>query len=161
MYIHFDQLPDSAKILIFQSDRKFTDNEERLINDKLMDFTNKWTAHKLMLNASYIIKHKYFIIIGVDEDEIGASGCSIDALNNFIKNIGNELNIDFFNRLNIAFWIENEVKLVKLQNLQNFIISKTICNKSNFFNNLATEKKQLYNNWVQEVSKTWLNTYFK
>ena len=57
MYIPFIELPLESKIWIYQSNRKFTDDEFQEIDVATQAFINDWSAHGTSLEASYLLKY--------------------------------------------------------------------------------------------------------
>ena len=51
MITTFTELPDSARIWIYQSNRNFTEEELKEINDLLTQFLTEWTAHGAALRS--------------------------------------------------------------------------------------------------------------
>ena len=80
MLIDFESLPDNSRIWIYQCNRSFSPEELEEITAGLNTFLTQWTAHGSDLKAGFEIKYKRFIIIGLDQAEASASGCSIDAV---------------------------------------------------------------------------------
>ena len=93
------ELSDTASVWVFQSDRKLNDEEIAFVQKQLNVFVPEWSAHGTNLKSDYAVVENYFIIVGVDEHFAEASGCSKDSLTRAIKGIGEQLNVDFFNRL--------------------------------------------------------------
>ena len=56
MYIPFENLPEDSKIWIYQSNRKFSDEEFSEIEVDLISFLEKWEAHSVGLESSYQMK---------------------------------------------------------------------------------------------------------
>jgi hypothetical protein len=98
MYISFEQIPSSARIWIYQANRAITDSERHEIENTLKPAVSQWAAHGASLLASVKVLHNRFVIIALDENQNEASGCSIDASTRWFKELGNRLNIDFFDR---------------------------------------------------------------
>jgi hypothetical protein len=69
--------PDS-KVWIYQSNRVFTEAENKLILDKATSFISDWTAHGKLLKASINSYYNRFLVLMVDETQANASGCGID-----------------------------------------------------------------------------------
>jgi len=161
MFVPFNDMPEYARIWIYQSDRKFTADDEANLSKLLTSFCNEWTAHKQNLNASFAIKFGFFVILAVDEQVHNASGCSIDSSVNALKKIGENLAINFFKRENIAFKLNDEVELISLNSIKNYISSDKINKQSIFFNNLANTKADLSSRWMQKVENSWLSNQFK
>lgn len=87
MFVPFESLPQESKIWIYQSNRKFSDDECSEIETDLESFLQNWSAHGTSLEASYQLKYNRFIIIAVNQEVQNATGCSIDASVQFIQNL--------------------------------------------------------------------------
>lgn len=157
MIIPFNTLPETARVWIYQSDRSLTPGEAGVINNRVSKFLEKWTAHGNTLQAGVDILHTHFIIIGLDESVSGASGCSIDSLFRDLSTLGKELNVDFFNRELIAFFINNEVKLIRREELKTFFTEVNA--EVLTFNNLVSTKGALEQEWLQTAKSSWLKRY--
>jgi tRNA U34 5-methylaminomethyl-2-thiouridine-forming methyltransferase MnmC len=79
MYQPFDQLPDSSRIWIYASTRKFSVAEQEVIRKTLQDFCAVWATHGTEMPSSFEILHEQLLVLAVDESQLGASGCSIDS----------------------------------------------------------------------------------
>ena len=96
MLVGFNEICDSSRIWIFQSDIKIENNKIELIKNELEKFLIQWSSHGKELQCSYEIKYNLFIIIAVDSNVNNATGCSVDTLTNFILKIQEDNNINFF-----------------------------------------------------------------
>lgn len=161
MITPFEKLKDSARVWIYQSDRPFTSAEVGLIEEKAGDFISSWAAHGQDLLASATIVHNHFLVIAADEDFNMASGCSIDSQFRFVQDLGANLNIDFFNRMNIAFKDNEEVMLIPMSKLKGEVETGNIHPDSTFFDNNIQTKAQLSKNWLKRAGDSWLSRYFK
>ena len=148
------------KFGIYQSDRPFTPSDYPILEKELKEFTHEWSAHSQSLKTSYDIKHDFFIILAVDESMNDASGCSIDSSVRVIKKLGEKLSIDFFKRDNLAFYDNQQVSIVPLNDLNQYINSAKVTRQSIFFNNLATSIGDLSSGWMTPAENTWLKRYF-
>jgi hypothetical protein len=95
--------PDTAKVWIYQASRALTPDENQLLSTKAKAFASGWTAHKMALQADAAVVNNLLLLLIVDENQASVSGCSIDSSVHFVKEIGAELGVDFFNRLNVAY----------------------------------------------------------
>lgn len=161
MYVPFNELPESSKIWIYQSDREFSNEDLDYLNAELKEFTKEWVAHSQTLKTSYSILFDHFIILSVDESVNDASGCSVDSSVRIIKKVGEHLSIDFFKRENLAFLVNEKVELVALSELKTNISEEYIKPQSEFFNNQINSKATLDADWKVEANSTWLSRYFK
>lgn len=159
MYIPFEELPPPARVWIYQADRPFSLAEEKLIAEALVGFCSRWEAHGRPLPTSFKIEFKQFIILSVDENSAGASGCSIDGSVRALKELGNQLMIDFFDRTKIAFLMDGKIAAFPLNQLRTLFESGKIKPSTLSFNNLTPSKSEWEKNWQTTVKNTWLSKY--
>ena len=160
MLVSFNQICDSSRIWIFQSDLKIEFNKIELIKNELEKFLMQWSSHGKELQCSYELKYNLFIIIAVDSNVNNATGCSVDSLTNFILKIQEDNNINFFNRLCIAYNIENEIMLNNLDDIKEMIRDKKFTPETIVYNNLVKTKKEYINNWKVPAIKSWHKNLF-
>lgn len=160
MLVSFNEICDSSRIWIFQSDLKIENNKIELIKNELEKFLVQWSSHDKELKSSYEIKYNLFIIIAVDGSVNNATGCSVDSLTNFILKIQEDNNINFFNRLSIAYNKENEIKLNNLSNIKDMIKDKKFSPETIVYNNLVKTKKEYINDWKVPAKKSWHKNLF-
>ncbi len=157
MLVSFSLLPDTARIWIYQSSRPMTASEVALATELTEKFIGNWTAHEAGLKGGVQVLLNHFIVIGVDENYNDASGCSIDKKVNFIKQLGAELQIDFFNRMQITYLDNETVKLTGMHDLAKAIQSGSISDETIMFNNLVTTIGEFHQNWKVPVRNSWLH----
>jgi len=109
------------RVIIYPASRPFTAKESKDIAEKLYDFLGGWAAHGKPLEASFKIEKNQFVIICVDEEKEMASGCSIDALSTLMRQLDNDYQLGFFDRMKASFVENGEVKTLKLQEFKNQI----------------------------------------
>jgi len=159
MYVPFNQLPPDSRVWVYQADRSFSDAEEKIISDSLKDFCSQWAAHGTQLETSFVIMHNLFIVLSVNENAYGASGCSIDGSVRVLKELSQQFSIDFFNRTKIAFLIEGEIKLYSMHELALLFKSLTLSGSTITFNNLVPDKATFEKTWKIPAENTWLTKY--
>jgi len=159
MFVPFDSLPDSARVWIYQSDRKLSELEQRTISDTLQSFINQWTAHNQPLKASFAMLHDYFVVLAVDESYTGASGCSIDSSVATIRQLGHQVNVDFFNRTKVAFFIDETVNQVEMGELKRMHAEGFWKGDTRAFDNTVPTKGAFLSGWMRKADETWLKRY--
>ena len=160
MVIEFDKISSHSPIWIFQCNKMLDSSLISQIEFDVKNFLNNWTSHNLEMKSSYKILHRLFLIISVENNFSNPSGCSIDKLINFVKNINQIYNIDFLNRLNVSFRHENKIKVVELIEFKNLILNGIIDSDTIVFNNMIHTKAELNENWETKVSESWYKKYF-
>jgi hypothetical protein len=154
-----NELPAHARVWIYQADRLLTDSEQQMLTDAALQFVGQWAAHGTPLTGTAQVLNGYFLVIGVDEEQAAASGCSIDKSVNFVKALGQQLNVDFFNRLNIA--VEGDgIDLVPLNKFETLVAEGKITPDTYIFDNTITTAGNFINSWHTKASATWLSRYF-
>lgn len=159
MYIPFEQLPSDARVWIYQADRAFSAEEEKMISAVLTDFCAQWMVHSQPLRTSYKIEYNHFIILSVDENAAQASGCSIDGSVRVIKELGAQLHIDFFNRLKSACLIDGRVAVLSRQEIAAAFSSGNVLSSTLTFNNLVATKGEFETTWKIGIENSWLAKY--
>jgi hypothetical protein len=139
-----NDFPETAKVWLYQSDRAFTTAEKNTIANQLQDFINEWAAHGTKLKAQGELVGDFHVVLAVDERFYGASGCSIDASVRFIKSLGDQFGIDFFNRMNFLVESDNGLKLVHFSELKNYP-------DAYFYQPLVQTVGELRSNWRIKV----------
>lgn len=160
MLTSFEKMGDNSRIWIYQSDRPINGLEKQKIQQETEEFLMQWAAHGNDLRAASTILHDHFLIISIDEAFNLASGCSIDSSVHFVQELGKRYSINFFERTNLAFWQNEDIRLVKLRDLKGLIVSEQISPNSVFFENTIQTKGKLENHWRVQASETWLKRYF-
>jgi hypothetical protein len=149
-----------SRVWVYQSDRKFTSTEENEILNKLASFTNQWKAHGNELLAKAEIRYGFFIVLTVDESQVGVTGCSIDSSVRLIKEIEQEYHVDLFNRFNIAYKVNGEVVVNSKEDFETLVNIKQVTPETIVFNNMVQNLKELESKWEVPFQNSWHSTVF-
>ena len=160
MNVPFDALGPQSRIWIYQSNRKFTEEEHRFILENTSRFLTAWTAHGNDLQAGVKILYDQFIVIGLNEAVNEASGCSIDNSVGFIRELENSLNISLLERSKVALLDNTEIRLVDFSDIKQMIASGHLKRDDKVFNNSIGSKSQLEAEWLIPAEKSWIKRYF-
>ncbi|GAB3301437.1 hypothetical protein [Hymenobacter tenuis] len=161
MYVPFSQLPDSARLWIYQAERPLTEAEVTALQPALRQFAADWTSHGRTLAASAEIRHQQFLVIGLDEAVADASGCSIDASVRFVREVEQHLGVHLLEKAKLAFLMNDEVKLLDRLELRAAVAAGTLLPETPYFDNTIGTVGQLRTAWPAPASSTWLAKYFK
>lgn len=156
----FDHLPDSSRIWIYQSDRLLTEKEAEDILSQANEFVDNWNSHGRDLIAGAEVLLNRFIVLSVNEDHKGASGCSIDHSVNFIRELEKTYQISLLDRSKIAFMEDQAVQITDLKELEKKIDAGMITADTLIFNNLVEKKGDLEKKWIIPAGSTWIKKYF-
>lgn len=154
-----ESMAGNSRVWIYQSDKKITPSQKEILSNALYTFTESWQVHGQPLKTSFAIFYDQFIVLAADEDFNAASGCSIDGSVRVLKELGKELDLDFFNRSQAAFKNDDAVILVPLADLRKKNAEGVWNEQTLFFNNLAPSVDSLRNGWIVPAGNTWLKRY--
>ena len=160
MIIPFYEMDKNSRIWVFQSNRKFFDDELVDIEKSLSIFLENWTAHKAELKVAYTIKYDRFIIIALDESINAATGCSIDKCVHFIKDLENKYEIDLLDKMNISFKQGDYISYKSIVDFKKLIKNKSVSKNTIVFNNLVLDIEEFNENWEVPATKSWHARFF-
>ena len=107
MLADFHSLPEESRIWLYAREKALTQSQQDYILNIISEELKGWNAHQQPLTAGVSILENHFIVVALDENQNGASGCSIDTLQNTIQKIEKELTLSLMNRLNVFCKIED------------------------------------------------------
>ena len=160
MIVNFKSLEKNSRVWVFQSLDFIDDRLVEEIKEKISSFLSKWKSHQKDFKSSFEIRYNTFIIIAADEGNL-VSGCSIDSLINFIKDLENSYELQLLDKLHVKY-IENG-KIIT-QHLNQFKIYCQGLGKNDnlvVFNNLVKDINELENNWQVNIKDSWHNRFIK
>lgn len=160
MLTDFKNLPDHSRIWIYQSNRKFTDEEVERLKPLLETFLVQWTAHGQALEAGFEIKYNRFIVIGLNQENASASGCSIDASVHFIQQLEKELQVDLLDKMNVTYYTGEFIAFKPLNEFKALAKAKAVSKNTIVFNNLVNTKAEYLDNWEVPASESWHVRFF-
>lgn len=154
--IHVEnKLPDTARVWVYQSNRPFSDQEIDSLVAILNDFNLQWEAHGKKLNSAIEVFYNQFIVFFVDESFQEATGCSIDKSVALMKTVESQFDVDLFDRLNLTYKDNGEIKTMKMADFQKGISKGEFTKDITVFNNMVNTKADFLNNWEVPASKSW------
>lgn len=160
MYIPFENLSEESKVWIYQSNRKFSDEEVAEIDADLQLFIGNWTAHGTSLHASFDIRYNRFIIIAVDQEVQVATGCSIDASVNFIQNLEQKYQVDLLDKMNVTFKQGEFITHKTLLEFKKLAKDKSVSENTIVFNNLVNSIEEMNESWEVAAVDSWHGRFF-
>ncbi len=155
MLVEFNTLPNTSRVWIYQANRGFSSEEILEIKNKLDLFIESWTAHGAHLKASYEMKYNRFIILALDQEVNGATGCSIDASVHFIQQLEKEYNVDLLDKMNVSFKQGEFVAYKPLLDFKKMAKNKSVSKETIVFNNLVANKEEYLEFWEVPAKDSW------
>ena len=159
MLVEFENIGSDARIWIYQANRPFSEDDLQVIASETSRFLEHWAAHGNQLKTAFNIRFNQFLILAIDEQFNHSSGCSIDGSVHFVQQLGQQLNVEFFNRTLIALYDKDSVMFERLSDVKLKLESGELSEGSLTFNNLISQVKDLSNKWIVPITDTWLKKY--
>ncbi|HBI00336.1 MAG TPA: ABC transporter ATPase [Flavobacterium sp.] len=160
MYIPFENLPEESRIWIYQSNRKFSDEEVAEIENDLQTFVEDWVAHGTSLEASFITKYNRFIILAVNQDVQQATGCSIDKSVEFIQSLEQKYKVDLLDKMNVTYKQGEFLTHKSLLDFKRMAKEKAVSPNTIVFNNLVNTIEEWKESWEVPAEDSWHSRFF-
>ena len=156
---HFNQ---NSRTWVYQASRNLTDVEAEEVKNLALGFASEWKSHGTPLKATADVLYNRFLVMMVDEDAGSASGCSIDSSVAQIRSIEQKLNIDLFDRMNLAYLnADGGLETVHANKVSDAHEHGALTEETIVFNNMVTSKSELETNWRIPLIKSWAGSRVK
>ena len=152
---YFLDYPAEAKLWIFMAERTLNKVETDVVIMYMTQFIPQWKAHGDALKAGYELIKNQFIVVTVDETPAAASGCSIDSLTRFIKEIEQKTGVIFTNRMLVAYRENDIIKTDKLSDFRQKVKSGEIKDDALIYNNGVATLNDFWDNWEKPLKESW------
>jgi hypothetical protein len=153
MLADFHGLPEESRIWLYACEKALTQSQQDYILNIISEELKGWNAHQQPLTAGVTILENHFIVVGLDENKNGASGCSIDTLQKTIQEIEKELTLSLMNRLNVFCKIEQEIHCIPSFKLESMAKADTP------FYDLTILTKSDLNTYLKPISEGWCSSF--
>lgn len=149
------------RVWIYQADRFLSEAEVSQIDELAQNFLASWTAHGSALAGKASMVDGLFLVLEVNEEVTGVTGCSIDKSVHFIKSLGEKFNINFFDRMRVAYHdLDGKLKLSSREEFQDLVNSDDFSPDTIVYNNLIQNSEELTTNWKIPFSQSWHSKVF-
>jgi len=155
MLVDFNTLPQTARIWIYQANRSFSEMELEEIANEMNSFVKDWTAHGSDLRSGYEIRYKRFIVLGLDQSQTAASGCSIDASVHFIQHLEKKYNVELLDKMNVSYKQGEYIAYKPLSDFKKMARQKAVSKNTVVFNNLVNNKQEYEEHWEVPAGESW------
>jgi hypothetical protein len=149
------ELKGNGRVWVYVSQRRLTAEEEQTIDQQLKNFFANWEAHGNRLTAGYELLEQQAIVLAVDEEAAGATGCSIDKATALIKEIDQHYQLDLFNRLILPVYAGDGLERWNLEDAKRAFQEGRISQETQVLNTTISQLKEidqirqpLKNNWI-------------
>ncbi len=155
MLADFKDLPENSRVWIYQCNRKLSEEEVAYIEKMTAQFLEQWTAHGSDLEAGFEVKYQRFLVLGLNQANASASGCSIDTSVRFIQSLQKELNVDLLDKMNVTFYNGAFIAHKPLADFKKMAKNKSVSPNTVVFNNLVNTKAEYLEYWEVPAKDSW------
>ncbi|HMI78897.1 MAG TPA: hypothetical protein VK484_08885 [Ferruginibacter sp.] len=145
-----------SRVWIYQSGRPFSKTETEEMRNMFSVFVSGWNSHGDKVKGFAGLLFDQFLVLMADESATGVSGCSTDSSVRLIKSIEEKFTVTLFNRQSLAFYLNDKIELVSLDQLEHAVENNLVNGDTLYFNNTVLTKKDMVENWIIPVKKSWL-----
>ncbi len=154
--IGFEQLSEHARLWIFAAQRELDDPERARVLEEVDRFIDQWTAHNVPLTAARDWRQGRFLMVGVDEEAAGLSGCSIDALVRRMKVVQEELGVELVDNAPVLFKNGGTIERVSRERFAELAETGAVSLDTPVFNNTLTRVGDLRAGcWEVRAEDSW------
>lgn len=138
-----------SKIWVYFSEQNFSDRSVE-IQSHINQFTKDWNSHGSLVKGIGYTMGGHIIILVADTSVCEVSGCSTDSSVQFITQLGQQFQLNLFDRQLVLLNIEDKIVATKLDQLGDYSPDILVFNP--FFSDLE--------NWIVSfVQKLWESKY--
>lgn len=161
MLVPFSTLPNHARVWIYPASRPFTAAEKEEISEILSQFLNQWATHGTPLKTAFDLPYDHFIVIGLDEEVQGASGCSIDTSVHLIQQLEAKFNVILLDKMNVCYREKEQILYISLKEFRKLAKSPKVNLDTIVFNNLVVDKAEYESIWEVPAYDSWHARFIK
>jgi hypothetical protein len=152
----FASLPDSARLWVFAAARPLDAGEQQSLLHAVDRFLDEWNAHRVPLDCARDLRYDQFLIVGVDEEAAGVSGCSVDSLVRTMKGLGQQLGVELLDHGSVFYREADQVRRVSRDEFAEAAVHGAVTPQTTVFDNtVATAGALRGGRWEAPAATTW------
>lgn len=154
-----DVLPAHARVWVYKSATPFTPEQRALVLERGRAFAGSWAAHGAPLDASVEVLYDHFVVIGVDERQAQASGCSIDKSVQFIQALERELGLPLTDRMVVVYEREGALRTCRVAEVEGLVERGELTGDTIVLDDLVSTKADLDARFRVPLRASWMARY--
>ncbi|MCY1551251.1 hypothetical protein D9M68_875680 [compost metagenome] len=159
MFVEFKDLPENARVWVYQADRNLSEAEQARVLDFLTTAVDSWVTHGMPMRGSVRIIFNRLILIAADTGFQQPSGCSIDSSTGWLQELGKDTGLNFFDR-SIGYFEDENLKFFSVFEAKKQVSEGLITPDTPVINLQAGTVHEVENALVIPASGSFLNRYF-
>jgi hypothetical protein len=159
MLVSYESLPESSKVWVYPSSRKFYKNEVDEVKEKIQAFVQSWKSDNEHFKASYRFLFDRFVIILADDPEGQLTNQDLDQVVGFILQLQSDYEVELLDRMNVCFKQGEYVQYKEVKEFKKLLKNKSVSEKTIVFDNLIQTKEELEHFWKVPITESWYNRF--
>jgi len=140
--VPFADLPDHGKLWVFPLSRTLNSEEVEACMAVVDAFLDQWAAHGAPLRSGREVRDERFLLVGVDVDAEAPSGCSIDALVNQLRRLGQDLSMSLIDHSPVWYRDGEEIRTASRSEFRSLATGGAVGPDSRVFDTSLTRVEQ-------------------
>ena len=153
--ISFPSLPPESRLFIFSASRQLSSDELATAVPIVEDFLERWTVHKEDPTVGYQIRYGQFLLVAVDEYKLPPSGCSIDSLTRFTKQLGSQIGVELVDGPEVFYRNAEGIQGASRQQFATLATQGEVDAETVVFNNAIQRLGELDESWEVAAHRSW------
>jgi hypothetical protein len=153
--MQIQNLDPNSRVWIYIANKSLDYSQVEQVKNSLELFLKNWSAHGAALFAGFEIQAERIVIVAVDETKATASGCSIDKLVHLFQDLGKKLNVDFFDRMQVAYEIDNQTHFTPLNNFWAMRKANLISDETLVYDTTVRNLQDWKLGWKKKFGNSW------
>lgn len=159
MPVGLDSMLPHARTWVYKSAVPFTAAQLELISARGAEFSASWAAHGAQLAAAVDVLLDHFVVLAVDEQQVAASGCSIDTSVRFIQRLEQDLGFSLTDRMVVLYEQDGAIRSCRATGIEDLLKNGTITSDTLVYNDLVANVGDLKAHFKLPLRDTWLARY--
>lgn len=151
----YKKYPENSKVWVYQSSRLLDEDDVNFLKVRIDDFVSNWESHGSLLKADFDVLNQLFVVFFVDEQSDRMCGSAQDRKVRLMKELEQELEVEFLNRMNLAYLKNNVATVFKMSDLGVMYEKGELTDTTIVFNNTITTKKEFDSVWKTPLKDSW------
>jgi hypothetical protein len=158
--VPFTQLPGSARVWIFGSERPLVGAAADTLLASVDQFLAEWRAHGMPLRCARDWRDDRFLAVGVDVTAEQASGCSIDGLFRTLQQLERVIGSRLVGGGRVFYRDDGTVETTTREEFLARIKSGRVSRETPVFDTSLTSGEDWRHRFEQPAQKSWAARYF-
>jgi hypothetical protein len=153
--VPFATMPGHSRLWVFAAERALAPPEQDRLMQTVDAFLDAWAAHGQPLTCARDLRYGRFLLVAVDEEAAGASGCSVDALVRQIRGLESGLGVVLVDHGPVLYREGTEIRRVSREEFADLARAGRVTPATVVFDNTIGRVEALERGWEVSAGDAW------